>query len=377
MKKFASILLCVLLLLSSLTLTAFADNVIYGDTDDELAYQIPDTELWESGKSYIIKSGCTFVVPSGRTLNVPLDSSLTVEEGAHFVVNGQLNVSGEMFVYGKLTGTDITGSGIIKCAVRFPALADPNNNLKDKIEVRYYASGSDDYYSDVNVPVEGTNKEGKGYTVVPADGAEVMVAYNTYIYVRVVVKEAVGEDRYDDKLYPVFHNNSRVSFAQNACPILVTTAGDISYGSWKTDNSYYNSYKITLPEGEGYTVYGRNGEYGEITLKYGQSFSFRVELEEEYNKSAYVVYVYNGSGWTNLEKDDLLEGIEPAVPDSEGYYTINSITGEYSIFVEGIMSNEVMGIFAQIFNIFQQIWKAIMDIFESFGMGDLLAGLGQ
>lgn len=370
MKKLVSILLCALMLVSSLTLTAFAENIVYGDSDDELAYSLPADEVWESGNTYVVKSGSTFVVPSGRTLNVPLNSTLTVEEGAHFVVNGQLNVSGEMFVYGKLTGTNITGAGNIQCEVRFPALADPNNNLADKISVAYYLSKTADQYGDVNVAISD-------YTLVKTDGEKVLVPYNTYIYVRVLISEAPGEDRYDDTLYPVFHNSSRVGFAQNACPILVTTAGDISYGSWKKDNTYYNSYTIELPEGEGYTVYGRNGEYGTITLKHGQSFSFRVELEEDYDQSAVQIYVYNGSGWTSLEKDELLAGIKPAVPDAEGYYTINSITGDYSIFVEGVMPNEVMDIFAQIFNIFQQIWKAIMDIFETIGLGDMLAGLGQ
>lgn len=372
MKKFISILLCALLLVSSFAFSASAANptVAFGNEDGtpvEIGYGTdPDDATvnpdWVSNRDYVIRKGCTFVIPSGRTLNVPLNSTLTVENGATFVVNGQLNVSGEMFVYGKLQGTNITGAGSIKCEIRFPSLADANNKLDDKLSVCYYVNApekADDSYGDINIPIEE-------YIAVPSDGAEVMVDYNYFIYVRVLIKEAPGEDRYDDKLYPVFHNSTRMPFKQNACPIQVTTSGDISYGSWKLDNTYYNSYKIILPEGEGYTVYGRNGEWGEVTLKYGQSFSFRVELEEDFDQSAYVVYVYNGSGWTNLEKDDLLAGIEPAVPDAEGYYTINSVTGEYSIFVEGVMSNEILDIFAQIFNIFRQIWEALSEILNEF-----------
>lgn len=359
MKKFISILLCALLLAGSFAFSASAETVIYGDSDDELAYQLPADVVWESGNDYVVKAGSTFVVPSGRTLNVPLNSTLTVENGATFVVNGQLNVAGEMFVYGKLQGTNITGSGTIKCEIRFQDIADPNINLDEKISVRYFISDTNDYYGDVNVDLET-------YQSVPSDGASVMVDYNKFIYIRVIIAEVAGEDRYDDKLYPVFHNSTRVAFAQNACPVLVTTSGDVTYGSWKTDSTYYNSYTIILPEGEGYTVYGRHGEFGEVTLKYGQSFSFRVELEEDYNKSAYQVYVYNGSGWTNLEKDDILAGIEPAVPDAEGYYTINSITGDYSIFVEGVLANELLDIFSQVFTIFKQIWEAIVAIFENF-----------
>ncbi len=359
MKKVISIFLCVMMLVCSLSFTASAADVIYGDTEDELSYQLPADVVWETGNHYVIKAGSTFAIPSGRTLNVPLNSTLTVEKGAHLVVNGQLNVSGEMFVYGKLTGTNIMGTGSIKCEVRFPSLADPAVSLDKKISVRYYVSDDSDYYGDINVDLND-------YTIVPDDGAAVMIDYNKYIYLRVVITEAAGEDRYDDKLYPIFYNSTRIPFAQNACPVLVTTSGDVSYGSWKTDSTYYNTYKIILPEGEGYTVYGRNGEYGEVTIKHGQAFSFRVELEEEYNKSDYVVYVYNGTGWTNLEKDDILAGIEPAVPDAEGYYTISSITGNYSIFVEGVLSNEMLDIFSQVFNIFKQVWEAISAIFAEF-----------
>lgn len=364
MKKFISVLLCALMLVSCLSLTAFAENIIYGDSDDELMYQCPENEIWESGNSYVIKAGSTFVVPSGKTLNVPLNSTLTVEEGAHFVVNGQLNVAGEMFVYGKLTGTNITGTGNVKCEVRFPSIADENSNLDEHIEVRYFI-GTEDDYSDINIDIQ------KDYTAVYDDGQKIMVDYNKYIFIRVILKEAAGEDRFDDKLYPVFHNGTKVTFVQNACPVLVTTSGDISYGSWPQDESrLYNTYTVTLPEGEGYTVYGRNGEYGKVTLKYGQSFSFRIELEEEFDQSAYEVYVYNGSGWTNLEKDDLLEGIEPAVPDAEGYYTINKITGDYTIYVQGVMSNEILGIFEQVFTILKQVWEAVMNVFqELFGSG--------
>lgn len=381
MKKVISILLCALMLVSSFAFSASAANPIeaFGDengTSVEISYgfDLDDPTVnpdWVSNRDYVIRKGCTFVVPSGRTLNVPLNSTLTVEPGAHFVVNGQLNVAGEMFVYGKLTGTNITGSGNIKCEVRFPSLADANVNLNNKIEVRYYVSPlQGDEYGDINVPIEN-------YTAVASDGAKIMVDYNKYLYIRILIKEAPGEDRYDDKKYPVFYNSSKVDFKQNGCPVLVITSGDVSYGSWMQDTTYYNTYKITLPEGEGYTVYGRNGEFGEVTLKYGQAFSFRVELEEDFDKSDYLVYVYNGNGWTNLEKDDLLAGIEPAKPDAEGYYTINSITGEYSIFVEGVVSNEMLDIFSQVFTIFRQIWETITEIFnELFGgmnLGDMFA----
>ena len=363
MKKFISILLCTMLLVGSLCATAYAaepgNTITYGG-NGTLEYALPATEEWQSYNTYIIESGCTFVIPSGRTLNVPLNATLKVMNGAHLVVNGQLNVSGEMEVYGKLSGTNITGTGSKKCEVRFPNLEANSNVLNSVIEVGYYCNNNNpsDYYGDVGTDITT-------YTRVASTGQSIMVEYNQYLFIHVYIKEAVGVDKFDDKLYPVFYNNTRVPFAQNACPVLITTSGDVSYGDWRDDGrEFYNTYTITLPEGEGYTVYGRNGEYGEITLKWGDAFSFRVELEEEFNKSDYVVYVYNGNGWTNLEKDALLAGIEPAKPDAEGYYTIPSITGNHSIFVEGVLSNEVLDIFGQVFSILKQVWEAIVGIFN-------------
>ncbi len=380
MKKFISILLCVLMLVSAMSVMAFAESadvVEFGNADGSVSQYVFEKEApeWTNGKSYIIRSGCTFVVPSGRVLNVPYNSSLTVEKGAHLVINGQLNAVDEVHVYGKLTGDNITGQENINCYVEFADLTAPSINLGDKIDVVYYLSNANDAYGDIAVEIED-------YLPISDDGINTVnnskylpVKYNTYLYVRVLIQEQGNEDRYDDKLFPVKCNGVVIPFSQNACPILVTTGSEITYGSWVNDSTYYNTYTVTLPEGEGYTVYGRNSEIGEVTLKHGQAFSFRVELEEDFNKSAYQVYVFNGNGWTDLEKAELLDGIAPAVPDAEGYYTITNITGNYSVYVEGVIPNQMLDIISQVFNIFRQIWEAISDIFtELFGEGGV-AGL--
>ena len=372
MKKVISILLCALLLVSSLAFSASADEtktlVQFGNADGtpmQIAYDASMSD-WTNKTEYVILPGCTFVIPSGRLLNVAFDSSLVVMEGATLQVNGQLNVTGEMNVYGTLRGENIVGTGPINCQVRFPSIEQNNLDLDSKIKVHYYLSGNDDMYGDIAAKPEN-------YKTVLSYGEDIMVPYNTYIFVRIEIRENGDEDKYNDALYPLYHNSTRVQFAQNACPILVTTAGDISYGSWKEDSTYYNTYTITLPEGTGYTVYGRNGELGEVTVKHGQSFSFRVELEEEYNQSAYEVYVFNGNGWTDLDKDEMLEnGIKPAVADANGFYTISGVKGNYSIFVEGVVTNEMLDIMSTIFNLFRQIWETIAQVFaELFGEGGL------
>ncbi len=388
MKKFISVLLCALMLAGAMSTIAFAetaDVVEFGNADGSVSqYVFEKTEAeWVNGKSYIIRSGCTFVVPSGRVLNVPYNSSLTVEKGAHLVVNGQLNAVDEVHVYGKMTGENVTGQENVTCYVEFADLTASNVNLADKIDIRVYLSNENDAYGDVEVELDE-------YLAIADDGVNPInnskylpVKYNTYLYVRVLIQEQGNEDRFDDKLFPVKCNGVVIPFSQNACPILVTTGSEITYSSWVNDSTYYNSYTISLPaiDSVGYTVYGRNSEVGEVVVKHGQSFSFRVELEEEYNKSAYQVYVFAGNGWTDLEKEELLEGISPAVADSEGYFTITNITSNHTVYVQGVMENEMLDLFSTIFNIFRQIWEAISEIFtELFGEGGiagLLGGLTQ
>lgn len=387
MKKFISILLCALLLAGAMSsMTVFAEetgrNTVYFGNEDGTAtvYEFSKTEpSWVEYTDYVIRSGCTFVVRPDRVLNVPYTSSLVVEEGAHLVVNGQLNAVDEVKIKGKLTGSNITGQENIKCYVKFADLTSTAIDLGDKIDVSYFISENhDDPYGDVGVELEK-------YTILPDTGINGLthdnylpVPYNTYLYVRVLIHEQGTEDRFDDKLFPVKCNNVIVPFSQNACPVLITSGSEITYGSWINDSTYYNTYTITLPEGDGYTVYGRNGEIGEVTLKHGQSFSFRIELEEEYNQSAYEVYVYNGNNWTDLNKDEILAGIAPAIPDSEGYFTIANITGNHTVYVQGVMSNQMLDIIGQVFNIFRQIWGAIVEIFNTlFGEGGLGNLFGQ
>ncbi len=377
MKKIISILLCALMLVSALCVPVFAeetDNVIEF-TDSVYEFSKDKGELGEE-KNYIIKSGCTFVVPAQRTLNVPYSSTLTVEEGAHLVVNGQLNAVGDVAIYGKMTGLNVSGQENITCYVEFPDLTASNIKLDDKINVCYYLGKTNDPYGDVGVAIADYVLVDDTGIISEETGNYLPVPYNTYMYVRVLIEENGSEDKYDDKLFPVKCNNVVIPFNQNACPILVTAGSEISFDPWVNDSTYYNTYTIILPEGDGYTVYGRNGELGEVTLKYGQAFSFRVELEEDYNQSVYQVYVYNGNGWTDLTKEELLEGIAPAVPDAEGYYTIANITGNHSIYVEGVISNEMLDMFSQVFNIFRQIWEAITKIFNAlFGEGGSLDGI--
>ena len=139
---------------------------------------------------------------------------------------------------------------------------------------------------------------------------------------------------------------------------------------------FLNTYRIDLPNKEGYTVYGREGEVGAtdqtVYLKYGKPFSFRVEIDPAYDKSPYKVYIVSGYGWTNMDTDTILKDLQPAQPDSDGYYTIPSVESDYTVFVIGVIENatveKVGGIFEQVKSIFEMIRKFFAQFLAMFGI---------
>ena len=139
---------------------------------------------------------------------------------------------------------------------------------------------------------------------------------------------------------------------------------------------FLNTYRIDLPNKEGYQVVGREGELGAtdqtVYLKYGKPFSFRVDIDPAYDKSPYQVYIVSGYGWTNMDTSTILQDLEPAQPDSNGYYNIPSVESDYTVFVMGVIENatveKVGGIFEQVKSIFEMIRKFFAQFLALFGI---------
>lgn len=373
MKKVLAVFLSVLMLACCIPFSASAAETI---TYEASANFTASNELL-SGNTYIIPKDVTMTVPSGLTLYVPAGAILRVEEGAKLNVLGQIAVldGGSLFVEGFLNGASnitVNGNGTALAELRFPAL-DKTSGLigpdgKPRIQVSYGSSTNGNIYEDTQGTV--------AFYSVGAQGASVQVPLNQYLYIKAdIVEPDPTFDKFDDALMNVYFNGVGIPYTQGSHHTLLTTAGDITYSSWVSDNYFLNTFNIYLPTGEGYTVYGREGEQsanGEtVKLKYGQSFSFKVEIDPEFDMSSYEVYVYNGYGWTNLDTSTLLKDIAPAVPDEYGYYHIDEIKGEHTIYVVGVVKNETLLMIGDILDMVRNIFEMISGFFM-----EILALLG-
>lgn len=366
MKKTLAVILSVVMLLCCVP---FAVNAAETITYSANATFTESNQL-VSGNTYIIDEGVTMTVPSDLTLYVPTGAILRVVEGAKLNVLGQLIVldGGSLFVEGFLYGASnvtVNGSGTALAELRFPAL-DATSGLLDKdgkarINVSYGSSTNGNIYEDQQGTVV--------FNAVSTAGASVMAPINQYIYIKAdIVEPDLTYDKFDDSLMNVYFNGVGVPYTQGSHHTLLTTSGDITYSKWVNDDMFLNTFNIYLPTGEGYTVYGREGEQsadGEtVKLKYGQSFSFKVEIDPEFDMSAYEVYIYNGYGWTNLDTSTLLKDIAPAQVDEYGYYHIEEVKGEHTIYVVGVVKNETLLMVGDILDMVRNVFEMISEFFK-------------
>ncbi len=373
MKKTLAVVLSVVMLLCCVPFMSFAADVHSftqnGKFENANEFVL---EKYNGCKTFSIPEGVTMTVPSEITLFIPNGTVLRVEEGGKLNVIGEIVVlsGGTLFVEGFIqnpSNVTVNGNGTALAELRFPAL-DKTSGLIDstgkaRIQVSYGSSTNGNIYEDQQGTVV--------FQKVSESGATVMAPLNQYIYIKAEIVEPDAKyDKFDDSLMNVYINGIGIPFTQGSHHTMLTTAGDISYSKWVKDDDFLNTFNIYLPTGEGYTVYGREGEQsaeGEtVKLKYGQAFSFKVELEPEYDMSAYEVYVYNGYGWTNLDTTELLKDIAPAKPDEYGYYHIEEVKGEHTIYVVGVMKNETMLMVGNLLDMLKNFFEMFSEFFKSF-----------
>lgn len=330
------------------------DVVNIGDGNKVVVAEIPfGTTLYVSGR-LIVK----------RNSELRINGSLVVLSGGYFEVKGSLKGAENVFT---------NGSGKACAEIRFPALETSkgllDENNKPRINVSYAVSTNFDASEDIK-PGFSANFE-KESNKIGVGGTSITVDLNQFLYIKasIVEPEDIHYDMYDDSKFDVCVNNIPTPFSAGVHYTRITSGMDVSYGSWNTTEGYYlNTFNIYLPKGEGYTVYGRGGEQsadGEtVKLKCGQAFAFNVELDPEYDMSSYEVYVYNGYGWTDLDTSTLLKDIAPAVPDDYGYYHIPEVTGEYTIYVVGVVKNETLLMVGNILDLVRNMFEMITGFFQ-------------
>lgn len=381
MKKTISIALSVIMILCMVPFAAFASDNHQFVTDG--VFEKSDQLV--SGDTYSIEAGATMTVPSDLTLYIPTGTTLLVKEGGKLVVLGNIITieGGTLRVEGSIANAKkVGGAGDNIAVIRFPSLAD--ECLNGKVEVSYAISEHGGAYEDMDKENPLT------YTPVNPGGAEIEAKLNQYLFIKAnIIEDEINEktgkhyNKYDNSLMNVYLNGVGIPFKPagfdddnqdlGAHSMLVGTAGNITYSNWINDEAFYSTFKIYLPTGPGYTVYGREGEQSAtgqtVRLKFGQPFSFKVEIDPEYDMSSYEVYIYNGYGFTNLDTETLLQDIEPAKPDEYGYYHMDAVKGDTTIYVVGVVENETILLIGDIFDMIRNFFEMIMEFFK--GLIDL------
>lgn len=369
MKKTLAVILSVVMLVCCIPFSvnaADSQSVVWNENKI-----ISETYILESHHNYTLQSGYTLTVNSGTSLYIPKDCTVTIMDKATLFCNGSIYVEGSLIIDGIINGGNssqiyvLTG-GSAKAAVRFPDLK--SLGLEKRITVSYGVTESGNAYEDQQEDFEWNPLETIGGTVY--------CPINQTVHVKAeILEDEPPFDKYDDSKMTVFVNGIAAPYGQGSVNFAVTSSVNISYRAWDKDDNFLNTFKIHLPTGEGYAVYGREGEQsalGEtVTLKYGQSFAFKVELEPEYDMSAYEVYIYDGYGWISLDPSQDLSGLEPAKPDDYGYYLIDSVKGDCQVYVTGVAKNETILMVGSILDMVKNIFDMISGFFQ-----EILAFLG-
>lgn len=360
MKKTISVILAAVMIFMFVPYFAFAADDAQPLTQQEfekMNYTLPTGSEYEAAENLAVPAGTTSYISSNATLVIPEGKTLSIYGNIVVFTQGELRIDGSV------TNSDkITGDGTYIAKINFPALKE--YGLEGKIEVSYAYSYSGSAYDNID-------KNTLTYYPISADGESVYAPLNQYIFIVAHIIEPVANlDKYDDALMTVRLNGVEIPYTQGDHHTLLSTGGDITYTTWSNDDAYLNTFKIDLPVKEGATVIGREGEKtadGQIVyVKYGKPFSFRVEIEPEYSKSPYEVYIVSGYGWSGLDLDVVLAELTPAKPDADGYYTIPEVKSDYTVFVIGLLPNETIDTVSSIFDQVRSIIELIRKFFASF-----------
>ena len=403
MKKILAVVLSAIMLFCCIPFmsTAVEEKGVIEITGSEVATANNWNTIFND-KNIVIEDGGTLTIAYGSTIILPDDITITINKGGKLVSKGplvinnsivnveaggifeaqqivQINHNAKFYAHGKLIGAEYIS--VAQGAEAYVYLSFENvyginiskesdekqETLGDRVVISYGISQNGNLYDDLTgnvtfepVPFsEEENEEGKYAPYV------IEAPLNQYFYIKADIIDPEDEPgKFDDSLFKVYVNEFEAPFSQGSHPFIATSSGNVTYSVWKSDYDFLKTYRIHLPSDDGYKVYGRSNEQsalGEtVELKYGQPFSFRVEVDPEYDMSVYEVYIYNGYGWIGLDPTNPeggnLAGITPVEPDEWGYYNM-IIKGDSTVYVTGIMPNETLlmvgGILDMVRNIFE------------------------
>ena len=412
MKKTLSVILAVLMLVCCLPFSVFAEETPVS------------AELYAQTNGYVLDNTHTvYTVGADETFTVPEETTLFIEKDVTLEVYGTLYVQGSV----------ISRGGVLLLKL------DTENGTAGKItqpnDGREHVGGNDSKNYRAEVMLSGKNLEeytvtehhianirytcstnGSSYADLSGDvpyasmniNVPLQVYLNQYLFFQMdILDERNSDKKYDANMLTFSYNGAKVKNAQNTYQIYVTTAGVISFAgdkAWKED-TFLKQYKIYIPAGTGYAVYGMNGEASATTetvhLKYGRDFIFRVDIAPDYSRSEYEIYLVNAyqfiasryavslsemaEDYNDWNDDSFLytEGKYPCAKlfrngdGSDGGIYIDEnglchipgsfINRDCSIAVTGVVKNETITFAAKIVEMIKNIVNSIREFFLFLG----------
>ncbi len=418
MKKVFAILLTCVMLLTCVPFSASAAEVVANGTETisvpfsvnagdtyivSGTYTIATTMTIMEGASLVVEEGGSiiFTGESGRLINsgsvtvkrngtLALNGIGTGAQGATFINNEKgvftldngsmctLSKNSQGFNYGNIKNIDrMDVKGTLTHQVTIPGSFNVDYSY---IETWNRLSFNTNYYVSYYIPKEGDADldytEESSYTLINAD-TTVPVVHGQKLYVMITPEEGSEGDWADVGRMQLIAGGQNVAATEHEMidndrgVFCISPANALELGVYSTSyKDIVKLFEINLPRTDAYYVISKDGDVDEITVEYGKTFSFRVVLSPDYDKSDYYCYVNT----LYMEPDEFgyYDVTGPIV--DEGMATEGGVQEDVTIQVMGVAANErqemvssLVGFIQEIFSVFKEIFSYFTSIFESLG----------
>ena len=347
MKKTISIVLAAMMILCMIPFGASAgttkslnDKVGSNVLSSNLDLTVSEANDWYISSDFIINGGAVLTVGAGVTLTINANVSLTLN---NCVINNFGTIVNKGTIY---------NSSNIACLSGGQLYHDITIEAPHSTEYAVYvnSTGSYDFTDDTFDTVDGYGATHTGFSDHSSSTSYKMLD-GTTLYMSVVF----SDPSVDPYKFSVVGTSKR---DRGVYELTATNATTITFGAYRAKD-LIKTFDIVMPSGDGYCVCAYGVEFDDNlleipeekhTVKYGEDFSFRVEIYP---------------GWQESEITVTVNGKEVEA-DSYGYYTIKNITALPEINVSGVVSDDVKDMLNGIMDFVKQIFATIKEIFSAF-----------
>lgn len=378
MKKTIAILVACIMLIASIPFTVSAENVII-DTDTNYTEAI----TVNADDTVEIKANVTVSakLENHGTIIIYNGGSLTVISGGNLENYGNIEVK----TGGKL---DVINGGSLNNYVTIPGSFSRTYDWKEtwnrqpltvQFDVAYYMykqGDTDDAYTNFD-----------NYKNILVADTTIPVPYGEELFIMVIPRlgptqdgEWVGAERMKLKVgsstigvTTILETDSdyvRLPEYGAVFTVVPSNAFKIEVASTEYKD-LVKIFDIALPRTEGYYVITDKNDVDNVKVEFGDTLSFRVVLEPDYDKSD-EVHVYVNT--VHMEPHDFGYYRVAGPMTSEGFATAGGVQDHLTISVMGVVSNESQEQMSSLVLMLQEIFSIIKEIFSYFT--ELFTGFG-